>query len=111
MYHVDEPPDPFTTRAQRASVRFGRMRSKQAPLHSGYGEQTTAREVLGGRDLTGAFALVTGGHAGSDSRPPARAADATQLGGGRPWATDPDAAERLWGLSESWTGAGMDRVS
>jgi NAD(P)-dependent dehydrogenase (short-subunit alcohol dehydrogenase family) len=40
------------------------MRSKQAPIHSGYGEQTTAREALGGRDLTGAFALVTGGHAG-----------------------------------------------
>ena len=40
------------------------MRSKQAPIHSGYGEQTTAREALGGRDLTGAFALVAGGHAG-----------------------------------------------
>ena len=40
------------------------MRSEQAPIHSGYGEQTTAREALGGRDLTGAFALVTGGHAG-----------------------------------------------
>jgi NAD(P)-dependent dehydrogenase (short-subunit alcohol dehydrogenase family) len=40
------------------------MRSKQAPIHSGYGAQTTAREALGGRDLTGAVALVTGGHAG-----------------------------------------------
>jgi NAD(P)-dependent dehydrogenase (short-subunit alcohol dehydrogenase family) len=40
------------------------MRSKQAPIHSGYGEQTTAREALGARDLTGAIALVTGGHAG-----------------------------------------------
>jgi NAD(P)-dependent dehydrogenase (short-subunit alcohol dehydrogenase family) len=40
------------------------MRSKQAPIHSGFGEQTTAREALGDRDLTGAIALVTGGHAG-----------------------------------------------
>jgi NAD(P)-dependent dehydrogenase (short-subunit alcohol dehydrogenase family) len=40
------------------------MRSKQAPIHSGYGELTTAREALAGRDLTGAFAVVTGGHAG-----------------------------------------------
>ncbi len=40
------------------------MRSKQAPIHSGYGAETTAREALGGRDLTGAVALATGGHAG-----------------------------------------------
>ncbi len=40
------------------------MRSIQAPIHSGFGEQTTARQALGGRDLSGAFALVTGGHAG-----------------------------------------------
>jgi NAD(P)-dependent dehydrogenase (short-subunit alcohol dehydrogenase family) len=40
------------------------MRSPQAPIHSGYGEETTARQALGGRDLSGAFALVTGGHAG-----------------------------------------------
>ena len=30
------------------------------------------------------------------------AADATGVHGVRPWATDPAAAERLWGLSESW---------
>jgi len=40
------------------------MRSKQAPIHSGYGEQTTAREAVGNRDLSGAIAIVTGGHAG-----------------------------------------------
>ena len=40
------------------------MRSKQAPIHSGYGEETTAREALNGRDLIGVVALVTGGHAG-----------------------------------------------
>jgi len=40
------------------------MRSKQAPIHSGYGEQTTAREALGNLDLSGAIAIVTGGHAG-----------------------------------------------
>lgn len=32
---------------------------------------------------------------------------AKQLGGVRPWATDPDAAERLWGMSEGWTGVGF----
>ncbi len=40
------------------------MTSPQAPLLSGYNPQTTAREALGGRDLTGSIALVTGGHAG-----------------------------------------------
>lgn len=40
------------------------MRTKQAPLHSGYGERTTAREAVGNRDLSGAIAIVTGGHAG-----------------------------------------------
>ena len=40
------------------------MRSKQAPIHSGYGERTTAREAIGNRDLSGTIAIVTGGHAG-----------------------------------------------
>jgi len=40
------------------------MRSTQAPLHSGYSERTTAHEALGRRDLGGAIAIVTGGHAG-----------------------------------------------
>src|SRR6267143_1162096 len=40
------------------------MRSKQAPIHSGYGEQTTAREALGNLDLGGAIAIVSGGQAG-----------------------------------------------
>ncbi|HEX4422352.1 MAG TPA: oxidoreductase [Kofleriaceae bacterium] len=40
------------------------MTSKQAPIQSGYGERTTAHEALGGRDLSGAIAIVTGGHAG-----------------------------------------------
>jgi len=35
------------------------MRSKQAPIHSGYGEQTTAREALGNLDLSGAMAIVS----------------------------------------------------
>jgi NAD(P)-dependent dehydrogenase (short-subunit alcohol dehydrogenase family) len=35
------------------------------------------------------------------------AADAIQLGGVRPWAMDPEAAERLWGLSEGWTGVAL----
>ncbi len=40
------------------------MRSEQAPIHSGYGEQTTAREALVNRDLRDTIAIVTGGHAG-----------------------------------------------
>ena len=40
------------------------MTTKQAPIPSGYGARTTAREVLKGRDLHGAFAIVTGGYAG-----------------------------------------------
>src|SRR5258706_5885276 len=40
------------------------MRTKQAPIHSGYGERTTAREAVGNQDLSGAIAIVTGGHAG-----------------------------------------------
>jgi NAD(P)-dependent dehydrogenase (short-subunit alcohol dehydrogenase family) len=40
------------------------MRTKQAPIHSGYGPQTTAREVIGPGRLEGAVALVTGGYVG-----------------------------------------------
>jgi NAD(P)-dependent dehydrogenase (short-subunit alcohol dehydrogenase family) len=36
----------------------------QAPLPSGFGPQTTAREVLGARRLDGTTAIVTGGYAG-----------------------------------------------
>jgi NAD(P)-dependent dehydrogenase (short-subunit alcohol dehydrogenase family) len=38
--------------------------TKQAPIHSGFGPTTTAREVLQGIDLTGKVAIVTGGSAG-----------------------------------------------
>jgi NAD(P)-dependent dehydrogenase (short-subunit alcohol dehydrogenase family) len=40
------------------------MTTKQAPIPSGYGARTTAREVLGDRSLHGAVAIVTGGYAG-----------------------------------------------
>ncbi|WP_219838070.1 oxidoreductase [Paenibacillus sp. R14(2021)] len=36
----------------------------QAPIPSGYGKETTAREALGGRDLHGRTAIVTGGYSG-----------------------------------------------
>jgi NAD(P)-dependent dehydrogenase (short-subunit alcohol dehydrogenase family) len=36
----------------------------QAPIHSGFGPTTTARQVLEGIDLTGKVAIVTGGYAG-----------------------------------------------
>jgi hypothetical protein len=41
-----------------------RVASTQAPIHSGFGPTTTAREVLEGIDLTGKFAIVTGGYTG-----------------------------------------------
>lgn len=40
------------------------MRSPQAPIRSGYGELTTAREAVGNRQLNRRVAVVTGGHAG-----------------------------------------------
>lgn len=40
------------------------MASKQAPLPSGFGAHSTAREVLGERRLDGVLAIVTGGYAG-----------------------------------------------
>jgi NAD(P)-dependent dehydrogenase (short-subunit alcohol dehydrogenase family) len=40
------------------------MTTKQAPLHTGYGASTTAREVLGSRRLDGKVAIVTGGYVG-----------------------------------------------
>ena len=40
------------------------MPTKQAPIHSGFGATTTAREVIKDIDLTGKVAIVTGGYAG-----------------------------------------------
>jgi NAD(P)-dependent dehydrogenase (short-subunit alcohol dehydrogenase family) len=40
------------------------MPTPQAPFNSGYGMRTEAREALGGRDLTGKVAMVTGGYSG-----------------------------------------------
>src|ERR1700752_3095682 len=40
------------------------MSSKQAPIHSGFGPHTTARETLHGIDLKGKVAIVTGGYSG-----------------------------------------------
>ena len=40
------------------------MTTRQVPIRSGYGERTTAREVIGERRLEGAVAVVTGGYAG-----------------------------------------------
>jgi len=39
-------------------------RTAQTPLRSGFGPQTTAREVLAGCDLTAKIAIVTGGYSG-----------------------------------------------
>lgn len=40
------------------------MPTAQQPMNSGYGLRTEAREALGGRDLTGKVAIVTGGYSG-----------------------------------------------
>lgn len=40
------------------------MTTVQAPIHSGFGRQSTAVEVLGSVDLSGKFAIVTGGYSG-----------------------------------------------
>jgi NAD(P)-dependent dehydrogenase (short-subunit alcohol dehydrogenase family) len=40
------------------------MTTRQAPIHSGYGPKTTAREVLGAARLDGKVAVVTGGYVG-----------------------------------------------
>ncbi|MBM9503440.1 oxidoreductase [Actinacidiphila acididurans] len=40
------------------------MTSTQKPIGSGFGAASTAREVLDGLDLTGRFAIVTGGYSG-----------------------------------------------
>ncbi|HEX8901734.1 oxidoreductase [Vitreimonas sp.] len=38
--------------------------TKQEPIKSGYGARTEARDAIGGRDLTGKVAIVTGGYSG-----------------------------------------------
>jgi NAD(P)-dependent dehydrogenase (short-subunit alcohol dehydrogenase family) len=40
------------------------MSSQQEPIGSGFGFETTAEEVLGGKDLSGRTVIVTGGYAG-----------------------------------------------
>jgi NAD(P)-dependent dehydrogenase (short-subunit alcohol dehydrogenase family) len=40
------------------------MATEQKPINSGYGMRTEAREALGGRDLRGKVAIVTGGYSG-----------------------------------------------
>lgn len=40
------------------------MTTAQAPINSGYGIRTEARDAVGGRDLTGKVAIVTGGYSG-----------------------------------------------
>lgn len=40
------------------------MATEQKPINSGYGMRTEARDAIGGRDLTGKVAIVTGGYSG-----------------------------------------------
>lgn len=40
------------------------MPSKQVPIHSGFGAQSTAIDTLGGADLSGKVVIVTGGSSG-----------------------------------------------
>src|SRR5262249_50059427 len=46
--------------------------TQQAPICSGFGPQTTAREVLMGMNLQGTVAIVTGGYSGVRKRPVSR---------------------------------------
>jgi NAD(P)-dependent dehydrogenase (short-subunit alcohol dehydrogenase family) len=40
------------------------MTTEQAPIDSGFGPETTAEDVMRGRDLSGVTAIVTGGYSG-----------------------------------------------
>lgn len=40
------------------------MATAQTPINSGYGMRTEARDAIGGRDLSGKVAIVTGGYSG-----------------------------------------------
>ncbi|MGE0742830.1 MAG: oxidoreductase [Hyphomonadaceae bacterium] len=40
------------------------MATEQKPINSGYGMRTEARDAIGGRDLKGKVAIVTGGYSG-----------------------------------------------
>jgi NADP-dependent 3-hydroxy acid dehydrogenase YdfG len=40
------------------------MDTEQKPLKSGFGPQTTAKEIVSGLDLRGKVIVVTGGHSG-----------------------------------------------
>jgi hypothetical protein len=97
------------------------MRSKQAPIHSGYGERTTAREALGNRELSGTIAIVTGGYAGIGLETTRALADAgvTVIVGARTLdkarpalagiaRVELDTLERLWTQSEAWTGVSFN---
>ena len=44
--------------------REKRMNTQQAPIGSGFNRDTTAKEALGGADLTGKTVIVTGGASG-----------------------------------------------
>src|SRR5882672_11567070 len=96
----------------------------QIPLGSGFGPRTTARDVLGDRRLDGLRVVITGGSAGVGLEDRggvycedcdiaiAVPADHPEPRGVRPWARDPEVAERLWRTSEEWTGRGSgDDVS
>src|SRR5262245_6822438 len=48
----------------RAPKGASMARTRQAPLGSGYGPKTTAREVIGDCRLDGKVAVVTGGYVG-----------------------------------------------
>src|SRR5262245_61469911 len=40
------------------------MKTDQKPLHSGFGAETTAEEIVWGIDLGGKICVITGGHSG-----------------------------------------------
>ncbi|WP_227013470.1 SDR family NAD(P)-dependent oxidoreductase [Paenibacillus psychroresistens] len=45
-------------------MTYANHSTKQESIHSGFGPRTTATEALGGQDLTGKIAIITGGYSG-----------------------------------------------
>jgi NAD(P)-dependent dehydrogenase (short-subunit alcohol dehydrogenase family) len=61
---VDRPAVTGLTLSNRNGLNEADMSYAQAPIGSGFGARTTARQILAGRDLRGKLAVVTGGYSG-----------------------------------------------
>jgi NADPH-dependent 2,4-dienoyl-CoA reductase/sulfur reductase-like enzyme len=88
------------------------MPSKQAPIHSGFGPTTTARETIDGIDLSGKVAVVIGGYSGiglETTRALAEAGATVIVPTRNPYkarnsTSGTEQARLIWTLSEKLTG-------